>query len=134
MSGGTDSIQINKGKDSLALLAKAWATPLLCHLTWEKEQVWKQPIRDLQSLIICPIYDQSGHSPTKAFTRVSESPSKMALCNPNSSMKIIALLAAIALRISTVGGMAIFSAKDTITCPSSFLTTMPKPAASSSAK
>ena len=39
MSGGMDSIQTDKGEDFLALLAKAWATPLLCHLTWEKEQV-----------------------------------------------------------------------------------------------
>ena len=51
---------------------------------------------------MCPIHDQSGQSPNKAFTTVSESPSKMALRNPNSSMKIIALLAAIASRISTV--------------------------------
>ena len=30
MSGGTDSIQTTIGKESLALLAKAWATELLC--------------------------------------------------------------------------------------------------------
>ena len=33
MSGGTDFIQTDNGEDSLALLAKAWATPLLCRLT-----------------------------------------------------------------------------------------------------
>ena len=41
MSSGTDSIQTDKGEDFLALLAKAWATSLLCRFTWEKEQVKK---------------------------------------------------------------------------------------------
>ena len=42
MSSGTDSIQTDKGEDFLALLAKAWATSLLCRFTWEKEQVKKK--------------------------------------------------------------------------------------------
>ena len=42
MSGGMDSIQTDKGEDFLALLAKAWATSLLCRFTWEKEQVKKK--------------------------------------------------------------------------------------------
>ena len=91
MSGGTDSIHTIKGKDFLALLAKAWATPLLCRLTWEKEQVWNKPIKDLQSFTMCPILDQSGQSPTNAFTTSYKSPSKMACLKPNSSIKWITL-------------------------------------------
>nr|POF24851.1 hypothetical protein CFP56_26240 [Quercus suber] len=83
---------------------------------------------------MCPILDRSGQSLDNAFTIVSESPSKMARRKPNSSMKIIALLAALASRISTVGGMTNYSAKDAITCPSSFLTTTPIHASSSFAK
>ena len=51
MSGGTDSIQTDKGEEFLALLAKARATPLPCRLTWEKEQDWNQPINDMLSLL-----------------------------------------------------------------------------------
>ena len=137
MSSGTDSIQTDKGEDFLALLAKAWATSLLCRFTWEKEQVKKKkkkPIRDLQSFTMCPILDRSEQSLDNAFTIFSESLSKMARHKPNSSMKIIALLAAIASRISTLGGMTNFFAKDAITYPSLFLTTTPIPTFYSSAK
>ena len=100
----------------------------------ERTSLKKKTIRDLQSFTMCPILEQSGQSLDNAVTIFSESPSKMARHKPNSSMKIIALLTAIASRISIVGGMTNFFAKDAITCPSSFLTTTPIPAFSSSAK
>ena len=42
MSCGTCSTQTDKGKECLALWAKACATALPCRTTWEKEKLWKE--------------------------------------------------------------------------------------------
>ena len=39
--GGIDSIKTNKGKEILALWAKAWARVLPCQKVWEKEKFCK---------------------------------------------------------------------------------------------
>ena len=55
MSGGICSIQTNKGKETIALLAKAWATLLPYHLVWEKEKVLSELVIDTMSFTISPM-------------------------------------------------------------------------------
>ena len=55
MSGGTCSIQTNKWKETIALLAKTWAIQLPCRLVWEKEKVLSKPTIDTVSFTISPM-------------------------------------------------------------------------------
>ena len=55
MSGGTCSIQTNKGKETIALLAYAWAALLPCHLVREKEKVLSEPAIETMSFTISPM-------------------------------------------------------------------------------
>ena len=54
-SDETCSIQTNKGKESIALLAKAWAALLPYRLVWEKEKVLSEPTIDTVSFTISPM-------------------------------------------------------------------------------
>lgn len=126
-----DFIRTNKGKEILALWAKACVTVLPCLTIWEKDELRKEFTRIWASFTKWPILDECSKSqPLSALITFLESPSNWNYWRPSSKAKMTARRAANISKLSTLCGLSIFSAITATTCPIESLTTIPIPASS----
>ena len=128
MSGGTDSFQIEIGKENLALRARAYARALPCRRVWEKEKYWKEPTKDIMSFIIWPTSGWWKHWFLIAEIEDSESPSKIEPCRLSSWRKWTALRVATVSNANTDDGQGVILDKAAMIVPEEFWTTTPMPA------
>ena len=100
-----------------AFLAKLWATLLPYLLMWEYNNFTKLLANTFTSSISKLIGDKLCSSDFKAWISPTESPSRIALQNPNSNAKDNALRAADASISSTLYAWGIFCEQETKTAP-----------------
>ena len=132
MSCGTCSTQTDKGKECLALWAKACAIALPYRTTWEKEILWKEFFKVEMSWMRWPPYANSQPPSWIALITEAESPSSTTRVVFVSREKVIARLAASNSSTSTVGGFFIFLDRVALTSPLPSQITTPIPASSNS--